>query len=429
MVNQTSSQDFDSLGFFIFDVILLFFVIVLYSGCIFFLLVRRQYQPLKNRGSFLIVISVTGNFAYVGCCLVNKLIANAYKVGSFYDSLDNFAENIFQPNGVNSQAALPPSAALEFSCTLSHIQYGMFLPIFMFPYFLRCFRLLQVFRAHNKHFVLKKKKGVFAFKRVKSLYCVRESNLIKWLLIIVIPFFVFTLVAILDKQFRHYFPSFEVLECLSTDESDSAELHRIYRRHLYMTMETYLIVNFIQDMGLILCIYTLRHVQDEFSINFELKFISFIWIIFGFFQFMIMIFFPDSPIITTNSLNYFMVVRGLLSLLVTAVIPIKKSYNPNSIIPFPINEECIKSLEMALLMPTSANYFYDYLENSCENKDALIYFGLYADIRTFLRLIEDGESDFVLRSQAEQIFQDYIGEDKQWDIEIPDEIHIELSSG
>ena len=111
-----------------------------------------------------------------------------------------------------------------------------------------------------------------------------------------------------------------------------------------------------------------------------------------------MIIFPESALVTTNSLNYFMIARGLLSLLVTAVIPIKRSYNPNSIIPFPINEECIKSLEMALLMPTSANYFYDYLENSCENKDALIYFGLYADIRTYLRLIEDGESDEVLRA-------------------------------
>lgn len=117
----------------------------------------------------------------------------------------------------------------------------------------------------------------------------------------------------------------------------------------------------------------------------------------GFIQFFVMIIYPDSSIITSNSVTYFMILRGLLSLLVTAVIPIKKSYNPNSIIPFPINEECIKSLEMALLMPTSANYFYDYLENSCENKDALIYFGLYADIRTYLRLIEDGESDYILR--------------------------------
>ena len=98
--------------------------------------------------------------------------------------------------------------------------------------------------------------------------------------------------------------------------------------------------------------------------------------------------------------------------MVTAVIPIVRSYNPNSIIPFPINEECIKSLEMALLMPTSANYFYDYLENCCMNKDALIYFGLYADIRTYLRLHEEGTSETLLRKHAELIFGDYINEER-----------------
>ena len=47
---------------------------------------------------------------------------------------------------------------------------------------------------------------------------------------------------------------------------------------------------------------------------------------------------------------------------------------------------------MALLLPTSANYFYEYLENYCADKDALIYFALYADIRTYIRMVEDQES-------------------------------------
>ena len=83
-----------------------------------------------------------------------------------------------------------------------------------------------------------------------------------------------------------------------------------------------------------------------------------------------------------------MIARGLFLLWESAIKPLKASYSANSIIPFPINEECIKTLEMALLMPTSANYFYEYLETLCgqeKNKDALVYFGLYADIRTYNR--------------------------------------------
>jgi hypothetical protein len=87
-----------------------------------------------------------------------------------------------------------------------------------------------------------------------------------------------------------------------------------------------------------------------------------------------------------------MSVRGLILLYFTAIEPLLASYSANAIIPFPINEECIKTLEMALLMPTSANYYYEYLETLCgseKNKDALVYFGLYADIRTYLRYLED----------------------------------------
>lgn len=60
-----------------------------------------------------------------------------------------------------------------------------------------------------------------------------------------------------------------------------------------------------------------------------------------------------------------MIVRGLVLLYITGVEPLRATYTSHAIIPFPINEECIKTLEMALLMPTSANYFYEYLETLC----------------------------------------------------------------
>jgi len=226
--------------------------------------------------------------------------------------------------------------------------------------------------------------------------------MIKWLIFFLIPFFILTIVAVVDKDFRPYFPSFEVLECLRTDKNHTQVYYSdIYKKHLYVSIETYLLVNFTTDLALIIFIYNLRHVQDEFSINFELKCISLIWITLGFLMFYFIIIHPDPEIIKSNSINYFMITRGLLCLIVTAILPIRRSYHPNSIIPFPINEECIKSLEMALLMPTSANYFYDYLENSCENKEALIYFGLYADIRTYIRLFEEGDDGLEIRKQAE----------------------------
>ena len=150
-----------------------------------------------------------------------------------------------------------------------------------------------------------------------------------------------------------------------------------------MSIEFYLICNFILDALMITFIYLLRHVQEEFSINRELKCVSLIQFLMGFTLYFFLIVAPTSDLTSSNNLQYLLLIRGLLLLALTAWQPILASYNPNSIIPFPITEECIKTLDMALLMPTSANYFYEYLENSCENKDALIYFGMYADIRTY----------------------------------------------
>lgn len=113
------------------------------------------------------------------------------------------------------------------------------------------------------------------------------------------------------------------------------------------------------------------------------------WYICGFLFMFFLSLMPHSDFVWYNYIEYIMIFRGLVCLVVTGIIPIKKSYTANAIIPFPINEECIKSLEMALLMPTSANYFYNYLENFADDKDALIYFGLYADIRQYLRMSED----------------------------------------
>jgi hypothetical protein len=102
---------------------------------------------------------------------------------------------------------------------------------------------------------------------------------------------------------------------------------------------------------------------------------------------------PYNVFVTSGSVQYLNILRGVLCLVPTGILPIKRSYSPNAIIPFPINEECIKSLEMALLMPTSANYFYNYLENYCSDKDALIFFGLYADLRTYMRMCEEQEGE------------------------------------
>jgi len=70
------------------------------------------------------------------------------------------------------------------------------MPIFFYPYYMRAYRLYLIYSAHMEHFELKKKHGVFGFKKARSLHFVREKNMLKWLLIFMIPQIVATIVAV-----------------------------------------------------------------------------------------------------------------------------------------------------------------------------------------------------------------------------------------
>ncbi len=93
------------------------------------------------------------------------------------------------------------------------------MPVFFFPYYMRAYRLYLIYNAHLEHYDLKIKKGaVMGFKKTRSLHFVREKNMLKWLLVIMIPMFIATIFAVLVPQFRLWFPSFEVKTCfLGTD--------------------------------------------------------------------------------------------------------------------------------------------------------------------------------------------------------------------
>ena len=90
----------------------------------------------------------------------------------------------------------PDQAIVELSCALSHIQYGVFMPLLFFPYYMRAYRLYLVYSSHIQHFDLKKKKGVLAFKKAKSLHCAREKNMVKWLAVVIAPLIVLSMVAV-----------------------------------------------------------------------------------------------------------------------------------------------------------------------------------------------------------------------------------------
>jgi len=203
-----------------------------------------------------------------------------------------------------------------------------------------------------------------------------------------------------------------------------------YQLHIFLTIEFYLIFNFVMDALLMAQIFVLRNIQADFSITKEFMIVTFMQLSVDFVIFFFLIVDSTATFSTSNKLQYLMIFRGLVLLYFSAISPLRGTYTSNAIIPFPINEECIKTLEMAMLMPTSANFFYEYLETLCEqemSKEPLVFFGLYADIRTYLRMVEEKQEQEELRRHAEQVIRDYLKEeDRQWEVDIPEEILSEI---
>jgi hypothetical protein len=79
---------------------------------------------------------------------------------------------------------------------------------------------------------------------------------------------------------------------------------------------------------------------------------------------------------------------------VSGIYLIWKTYQEDQIIPFPITEDCITNFEVAIIMPTSMTHFYSYLSRLPDCNEALIMFGLHADIRLYMRMIDPKDEEY-----------------------------------
>ena len=85
------------------------------------------------------------------------------------------------------------------------------------------------------------------------------------------------------------------------------------------------------------------------------------------------------------------------SLYITGYVPIRESYKPNKIIPFPLNETTIASVESAIQQPISSKYFYDFLVKDLKDEKGLSLFALYTDLRRYLITCDDKDKAYEVR--------------------------------
>lgn len=162
----------------------------------------------------------------------------------------------------------------------------------------------------------------------------------------------------------------------------------------------------------------LKHIPKEFNIMNELFAICWIRAISTTLRYVLIFEYFNYDMLQRGPIIYIVSLLDASCSIVTGLIPLVMTYKPNQIIPFPINEDCISNFVVAIIMPTSMTHFYQYLQNLPDFEEALIIFGLHADIRIYMRMHDEHQvfSTEQIHSKAVQIFEDYIIEDCKWAI-------------
>ena len=164
---------------------------------------------------------------------------------------------------------------------------------------------------------------------------------------------------------------------------------------------------FVICIAFFICIFIMRNIRDEFSINSELRRMTTMLFISDFLYIGSLIFINNSGFVTDGGCQYIELFLCCSLLTITAINPIKKSYQPNNIIPFPLNQDLISNLESAMIMPVSSKMFYDFLNDLGDIK-GMTLIALYADLRRYMVLVQDKSPDNEVVEQVSVIFRDYI---------------------
>ena len=135
----------------------------------------------------------------------------------------------------------------------------------------------------------------------------------------------------------------------------------------------------------------------------------------------------NTTFVVLGFIQYIQVALNLSLLYITAIRPIQKSYKPNPIIPFPLNQDCIEQLESAMMMPASSQMFYEFI-NDLGDIRGITLIALYADLRLYMNLVNDQADSEELSKQALIVYQDYLIGGNTYEME-PNEIIYELRRG
>jgi Sodium:neurotransmitter symporter family len=160
-------------------------------------------------------------------------------------------------------------------------------------------------------------------------------------------------------------------------------VHLSYKEVTRSAMTATLFFNCILNLAFISLIFTLRKIDDKFNMNWELQRVTFFKIVCDSCWVFSLLFLTETWFVVYGFFEYFDVLLCISILYISVIEPIRGTYKANEIIPFPLNEQVIRSAESSMAHKISSRYFYDFLCRDLKDLKSLSIFALYSDLKRY----------------------------------------------
>jgi len=182
-------------------------------------------------------------------------------------------------------------------------------------------------------------------------------------------------------------------------------------------------LRFLEDGILIISIFRLRYVYDDFNINKEFKLVCLISLITSFLSNFTVFLAKDSTffLYLPSDLTQ---LKHVSCFIISVIIPVMQSYK-SDILPFPQTKDCVASLKLALRTPIPVKYFSLFLS---KNPKEQLYLTLYFDIKIFERDFSQTTDINELYNKATLIYNEYMAENSENKVVLGLQIEEEIGS-
>lgn len=186
--------------------------------------------------------------------------------------------------------------------------------------------------------------GAITYELQKSkaephFYCIKHRYLTRATLCLITPIALLVLASAVPHV--HFLPTLQISQCTSPKKN--------YYNRITISMFGVIVIQFWHNLAFFACIYSLRFVEDKFTINKELRLICLVSSLCTGTFIASLIFLENSVFVKLGMCEYLIVINSLFMLYKTSVDPVLRSYKLSKIIPFSLSQECLRGLESAMI--------------------------------------------------------------------------------